>query len=204
MRGTVCSLNATTPGGACGFCDVFTDSVSFRRVCLSGSALRMRDGLVGWRDWPQPALQLHQTATLRLNRQRVVQARGRVVATRLRQAAGVQVLLLQCLESCSPRTLWRRLKRHADQHMHGTRPLPPSHSPTQSCCSQPPIPRRLERHADHHMHGSRPFHLLRNLPDAPQLPISCEYLLVWAVVCWAAERCSAAAAVLTCAEECHL
>lgn len=33
---------------------------------------------------------------------------------------------------------------------------------------------RLERHADHHMHGSRPFQLLRNLPDAPQLPFSCE------------------------------
>lgn len=26
------------------------------------------------------------------------------------------------------------------------------------------------------MHGSRPFQLLRNLPDAPQLPFSCEWL----------------------------
>lgn len=31
---------------------------------------------------------------------------------------------------------------------------------------------RLQRHADHHLHGSRPYHLLRNLPDAPNLPAS--------------------------------
>lgn len=49
--------------------------------------------------------------------------------------------------------------------------------------AQLPIPCRLERHADHHMHGSRPFHLLRNLPDAPQLPISCEWLQGEGVSC---------------------
>jgi alkane 1-monooxygenase len=41
---------------------------------------------------------------------------------------------------------------------------------------------RLERHADHHMHGSRPFQLLRNLPDAPQLPFSYPMAMILALV----------------------
>ncbi|PSC73069.1 alkane 1-monooxygenase [Micractinium conductrix] len=41
---------------------------------------------------------------------------------------------------------------------------------------------RLQRHADHHIHGTRPFQLLRDVPEAPQLPFSYPVAMMLATV----------------------
>ena len=45
---------------------------------------------------------------------------------------------------------------------------------------------QLQRHSDHHQKANRPYHLLRHLPQAPQLPASyaAMILLAWIPYWW--------------------
>ncbi|CAL5229287.1 g12584 [Coccomyxa viridis] len=40
---------------------------------------------------------------------------------------------------------------------------------------------RLQRHSDHHAHASRPYQMLRNVPDAPQLPACYPAMMILAL-----------------------
>ncbi|KAL4431961.1 hypothetical protein ABPG77_000228 [Micractinium sp. CCAP 211/92] len=58
----------------------------------------------------------------------------------------------------------------------------PQHSWSTSFMFTSAVAFRLQRHADHHMFGTRPYQLLRDLPEAPQLPFSYPVAMMLATV----------------------
>lgn len=58
----------------------------------------------------------------------------------------------------------------------------PQHSWSASWMFTSAVAFRLQRHADHHMFGTKPYQLLRDLPEAPQLPFSYPVAMMLATV----------------------
>ncbi|KAL4459083.1 hypothetical protein ABPG75_013948 [Micractinium tetrahymenae] len=91
--------------------------------------------------------------------------------------AVVSILMLETVNFVEHYGLQRKKGRDGKYERVG-----PQHSWSTSFMFTSAVAFRLQRHADHHMFGTKPYHLLRDLPEAPQLPFSYPVAMMLATV----------------------